>query len=56
MEELRRCPLCGSNRVVIKEENYKGTTLYMIHCKSCGCALTRDDKRQAITEWNQGGR
>lgn len=54
MESLRRCPLCGSNNVALDVYNYTTVkVLYMVHCKGCGTALTRETSEQAINDWNK---
>lgn len=58
MEQICRCPLCGSNNVVIDEHKLKRSDnlVYLIHCKGCGAALTRDTKEQAVNDWNDRAR
>lgn len=54
MESLHRCPLCGSNNIVLDVHNYRtDKVLYMIHCKGCGLAITRETSEQAIKDWNR---
>lgn len=54
MENIHRCPLCGSNNIVIDAHNYTtDKVLYTIHCKGCGLAITRTSTEQAIRDWNQ---
>lgn len=53
MESLHRCPLCGSSNIVLDVYYKTNKVLYMIHCKSCGTALTRESSEQAIKDWNQ---
>lgn len=59
MESLHRCPLCGSSNIAISDHfyevicmNYK-KKLYMVHCKDCGVAITRDSREQAVSDWNK---
>ena len=54
MESLHRCPLCGSNNIALDVHNYRtDKVLYMIHCKGCGLAITRETSEQAIKDWNR---
>lgn len=54
MDNLKPCPLCGSSNIVLDVYNYTtDKVLYMIHCKGCGTALTRETSEQAIKDWNQ---
>lgn len=52
MNNIHKCPICESYDVVIKEHNYEYKKVYMIWCRGCGAALTRDTIEQAINAWN----
>lgn len=59
--KLKPCPRCGSERIEIstylypcKVEEYN-VILTMIHCKDCGCAITRCDDKEAYDAWNDRG-
>lgn len=52
MNNVYKCPICESYDVVIKEHNYEYKKVYMIWCRGCGAALTRDTIEQAINAWN----
>ena len=54
MESLHRCQLCGSKNIALDVYHYTTVkVLYMVHCKSCGTALTRETSEQAIKDWNK---
>lgn len=53
MKSIHKCPLCESDDIVVEAYNYTTeSVLYMIHCKNCGIALTRNTAQQAIDAWN----
>lgn len=58
MENIHRCPLCGSKNVSLITHNDKTVKtelklLRTVKCNSCGLALTRDTIDEAIDTWNE---
>lgn len=52
MNNIHKCPVCESYDVVIREHNYEYKKVYMIWCRDCGTALTRNTIEQVINAWN----
>ncbi|HHR5806185.1 TPA: Lar family restriction alleviation protein [Providencia alcalifaciens] len=49
MSELKKCPMCGSNRIHIVGYLYK-----RVSCKNCGTqSVGCSEKSRAIAAWNR---
>ena len=53
MMELKPCPFCGSNKVVIRW-NFR-YEVYEVNCVGCNCTLTHwyECADEAINAWNR---
>lgn len=57
MTELRKCPFCGGEAIIVNEatrknvygEAIKGTA---IGCRNCGCQMFNKNRELAIEAWN----
>ena len=60
--ELKPCPRCGSENLSIStylyllQTQHENVILTMIHCKDCGCAITKCDAKEAYDYWNNAER
>lgn len=60
--ELKPCPRCGSENLSINtylyplQTQHENVILTMIHCKDCGCAITKCDGKEAYDAWNNAER
>lgn len=60
--ELKPCPRCGSENLSIStylyplQTQHENVILTMIHCKDCGCAITKCDGKEAYDAWNNAER
>ena len=58
MTELRKCPFCGGEAIIVNEatrknvygETIKGTA---IGCRNCGCQMFNRNREFAIEAWNK---
>lgn len=57
--ELRKCPFCGGEAIIVNEEatrkNVYGETIKgtAIGCRNCGCQMFNRNREFAIEAWNK---
>lgn len=51
-DELKPCPLCGSEAKLIPADDDSPAEVYCSCCYSCGCSIIKRDTAGAIAAWN----
>lgn len=59
MADLKPCPFCGSENIIVKgyplKVAYRGQRHYFVMCHDCGCQTKKlyGDERKVIEIWNR---
>ena len=60
MEELKPCPFCGGEAVLVEKTSYGGNIFVRVECKLCGAmagnesiSLYHSAAERAIERWNR---
>ena len=51
-DELKPCPLCGSEAILIPADDESPAEVYCSCYCSCGCSIIKSDTAGAIAAWN----
>lgn len=55
-EELKKCPCCGSEAIIMKDSNYNADDVYWIECSECDLRTNEfysENKQEMINTWNK---